>query len=412
MRAVGVHVFAGGFTMGVKRVMEVECQLEAHGFGLESAEKSVGVPTVNREDAKWPRMSGQLCFGNPRCTGFSCVTAGLDETSHGPWSRQTVDARQLVEYAAGHFDVIVWESVQQAYTVGKPLLDHMIKEWLAPNHYRIAHLFINAASFGNVQNRKRYFMVAYRDDRPFNVVPPVISPYYPVAYDVLWSRRDRVTRPMKLRVSEDYDADCYTQLNEDEIAAVPYLPNGWSLNTLARYGTHLLTERHQRKWRERQSGMPFSMHCPYRANYLRHFPTLTSSAGRTIHPEHDRACTVGELSAVMGWGDTIPRGPHPVAQLAKGVVPAVGEWLAEQVKRYVDGHWPRDEDWESTFDSSRGEWIGGDASGKLEKTIDLTRYVGQDFDRERYDVTDEVLFRHRLHVDGRVRERAGERHGP
>jgi len=43
-RALGVHVFAGGFTAGVKRVFEVDAQLEVHGLGVRTAEEIWEVP--------------------------------------------------------------------------------------------------------------------------------------------------------------------------------------------------------------------------------------------------------------------------------------------------------------------------------------------------------------------------------
>jgi len=115
MKAVGCHVFAGGFTMGVKRVFDVECQLESHGFGKETCEAVAKVPFVNRPDANWPDVEAQFLYGNPRCTGFSCITSGYDEDTHGPWAKQTEDIHQLCNYAAGRYDIIIWESVQQAF---------------------------------------------------------------------------------------------------------------------------------------------------------------------------------------------------------------------------------------------------------------------------------------------------------
>jgi site-specific DNA-cytosine methylase len=381
MKAIGIHVFAGGFSMGVKEVMPVECQLEVHGFGTESAEQVAGVPVINAKFEKWPKLKAEFAFGNPRCTGFSTITSGYGEDTHGAFAKQTCDIQELCKYSAGKFDIVVWESVQQATTVGRPLIDWAIKDCFKPKKYRIAHVFINAASFGNVQQRKRYFFVAYRNDKQFNIMPPTISPWKPMLYDAIYSLRNRESNEVKAN-SIDYNFDSHLEITPDEKATLPHLPNGWDVNTLARYHYDVLPQRWKDVWDFRASDMPFSLHCMHRANWLRPSATMHSGAGRIVHPDLDRPLTIGELSRIMGWPD-IPRGKMPIPQLAKGIVPAVGTWLAEQAKLYLDGFWGN-EDWESVYNPFNCEWEGDNANGTLEKTFDMTQFIGHQFDIERY----------------------------
>ena len=398
LTAVGIHVFAGGFTRGVLDAgWKVPVQLEKHGFGLETTESMNGVPTIN--DANWPRVEGRVAFGNPRCTAFSTITSGdryVEGNTHGAWAKQTCDIHELCQYSAGHYDFVIWESVQQAYKAsGREMVDFLIKEHFADKRYRVAHLFINAATFGNCQQRKRYFFVAYRDCYKFNVEPPPLpqGPYYPVLWDVIKESRNIEGRESRLRAGE-YDEDCYTNLTEDEWAVVSKLPNGWSLQQMAQYDYDSLTPKFKRVWDERMSDLPFSLHGIVRLNWLRPCPTLHSSAGRFLHPRLHRPLTVGELSKIMGW-PRIPVGDRPVAQIAKGIVPAIGEWLTRQVELSINDHWGND-DWESSYDDSDHEWKGRDTTGQLEKTIDMTRYAGKLFDEGRYD--DEALSGNRLDV--------------
>lgn len=393
MNAVGIHVFAGGFTMGVKKVMPVTCQLEKHGFGLKTAEEVVGVPCINGKD--WPDVDAQFAFGNPRCTGFSTITSGYDETTHGPWAKQTCDVHDLCNYAAGRYDVICWESVQQAYTTGRPLLDYLTHDVFAPKGYRIAHLFINAATFGNCQQRKRYFYVAYRGSKAFNITPPDIKLHYSVLYDAIWNLRDRETREQIKNSSDEYDFDTYIKLTDNEKASAEVLPNGWCLNALAKHATQDLPDAFYDKWIMRNSPMPFSLHCIHRANWLRPCSTIHSSSNRIIHPDLNRPLTVGEISHIMGWDGKIPLEASPIAQLAKGIVPAVGEWLTEQVVAYLNNDWGSD-DFESTYNDKTCTWEGKDSTGQLQKTFDLTRYFGKQFDMARYEL--DVPQKHRLNI--------------
>lgn len=397
-KAVGIHVFAGGFTAGVQAAgWDVGAQLETHNFGLDTARAMCGVECVNDKDAKWPAVEARMAFGNPRCTGFSTITSGYGDDTHGPWAKQTCDIHQMCKYAAGRYDIIVWESVQQAFSVGKPLLDYLRDEYFVPKNYRIAHVMINAATFGNAQQRKRYFFVAYRDCFKFNIDPPDISPYYPVLYDAIWEDRDRETHEADLHTKEyDYDEDSYVRLTPDEKLIVPRLPNGWDVNTLGRYDYEALPETYKFKWQYRTSDLPFSLHSCVRTNWLRPCPTLHSSCVRFIHPWHHRPLTVRELCKVMGWPITKPEGPNPAAQIAKGIVPTVGTWLAQQAALCIEGAWGQ-EDWQSSYNARTGEWVGEDATGAVEKTFDMTSYVGKFFDEERYDVG--ALRRHRFNVD-------------
>lgn len=407
--AVGIHVFAGGFTRGVLDAgWKVPVQLEVHNFGLETTEKMNGVPSINDENARWPDVEGLMSFGNPRCTAFSTITNGAkyeDSNSHGAWAKQTCDIHQMCEYSAGRFDFVVWESVQQAYKAsGRELVDHLVREVFAPKHYRVAHLFINAATFGNAQQRKRYFFMAYRDCYKFCIQPPSIAFHYPVVYDVIWDRRDRQTRPADLSMA-DYDEDSHCDLRPDEWAVVPELPCGWGMHALARYRYDVLTERQKAKWDTRASELPFSLHGISRTNWLRPCPTMHSGVCRFIHPSKHRPLTVGEMAALMGW-PTIPVGPYPNKQIVKGICPEVGQWLVQQVELSYSGHWGSD-DWESSYDARDAEWKGGDATGKLEKIFDMTQYVGYDFDLARYP--DEALMIFDPHAEPLTRFRRATR---
>lgn len=398
LKAVGCHVFAGGFTLGVRQVMQVEDHLETHGFGIETAEKVVGVRVTNCEDYReWPALSGNMLFGNPRCTGFSCITSGCKESAHGPWSKQTIDIHELSDYAAkGGYDAIVWESVQQAYTgTGKALIDWLIERHYAPAGYRVAHILLNAASFGNAQQRKRYFFVAYKNDKAFNITPPKISSFYSTTYDAIWNLRDRITREAKDR--DDFDADTYVKLSPHEKRCAERLPNGWNLNMLANYDYDALPDKFKKTWDTRTSKMPFSLHCIHRLQWLHPFPTIHSGASRWIHPWYNRPITVLEAATAMGWGGLVPIGRAPIPQIGKGIVPDIGRWLAEQVKLYLTDAWGGD-DWESSYDHVEGEWKGRDTHGELEKTFNMTKYVGHYFDAERYHY-DARIPRHRWNVD-------------
>jgi site-specific DNA-cytosine methylase len=388
MKAVGIHCFAGGFTLGVRDVVPVVGQLEIHNFGVDTC-KAAGIEFMNAENweawndyrSKWEGCS--FCFGNPRCTSFSSFSSGANSTVRGPEAKPTQDIWDLCRFGvSANLDVIAFESVQQCYTVGRPLLDRLRDELFAPRHYRIAHVFVCTAAEGNAQKRRRYFFVAYHDDRRFNVLKPELAEYGVTVGDVLGQPHLVSMTPRECHLygkrNYNYDASCYTRLTADESDMLPYLEQGWDFNRLGHtYKDDLrkVNMMYYKRWRERVSDIPFSLHCPTRLRWNGRSPTISSTSGRFIHPLRDRPLTVGEIAALMGWPKGhIPVGPDPVAQIGKGVVPATGRWLAEQIVLCLNDDWAT-EDFESSYNHINATWYGGDATGKLEKAFNLTCYI-------------------------------------
>lgn len=381
-RAVGAHVFAGGFTRGVQQHgdFNVEEQLEIHDLGRDTVERKLGVRVVRAERWEdWPRRQCDLLYGNPRCTGFSCVTSGCGDNSHGPWSRQTKDAHDIMKYTVSLGDdapaVVCWESVQQAYSVGKPLLDYMLEEYLAPMGYRVAHLFINAGSFGNAQQRRRYFMVAYRGHGNFNVSLPELPQYKTTLRNAIEHLESAQTRLFDMR-DEEYEPDASLDLpwlGGEWREMLKLLPTGFSFNTFAKYHTDKLPPLMREKWEDRSSELPFSMHCPYRLAYDVACPTLWGSC-QYVHPKFDRLLTIRELSIIMGWDGYTPIGPKPIPQIVKGIVPAVGCWLAEQARLYLDGAWDGADDYASKYNAKTRVFEEALHTDR-EKVFNLTDYA-------------------------------------
>lgn len=410
-KALGCHAFAGGFTFGVMKVMRVDAHLEVFGLGKDTIE-AVGLQYIQSdkeitdslvsENQIWPARHARdvsFLFGNPRCTGFSCLTGGCSKEAHGAWSKQTLDIHQLMRYGvANNIPVICWESVQQAYTVGKPMLNYLIDTLLIPNGYRVAHLFINASTFNNAQNRKRYFFLTYKADKNFNIKAPrdVPKKYRTVTDVILTDEFKKYTpipgKPMATRAL--YTHDTYDARVAVDQLIIPYLPWNFDVNGLLRYydpELEHLPSRYQDVWQTRTSEMPFSLHSLHRLHPLTKMPVISGSAARYVHPMLDRCITVRECARLMGWPkEIVPIGYSPFGQIGKGIVPAVGTWLAEQVVAYLDNEWG-DADWESSYDEENGMWVGNrfedDPIKPVEKVFNLTRYAPPIIKKEQDDGT-------------------------
>lgn len=363
---IAIHSFAGGFTSGVQRVFPVNYQLETHGFGIETAE-SLGVPVINRPFTEWPLYPARFVFGNPRCNAFSC-TSSLGQ--HGQWMPSTRDIHELCDYGIrAKADIIIWESVQQAYTHGEELRKHLID---LLQGYRIVHIFMNTATWGNAQIRRRYFFVAYKQGRNFNIVPPELKQAGTVK-DAIWNMRHITVREF----DGEWTVDTYRRISKLEHQVMPYLHVMNDINDECYMHEERIKEHCPdiyQKWITRRSHIPFSIHCIIKLGWDRESPSLCNSCSRLIHPEFHRLVTPRECAAIMGWKH-LPIGNDMFAQIAKGIVPDVGEWLAQQVQLYFEDHWGN-EDFESMFDMSQKTWVGRYFTNEpREKIFDMTRYV-------------------------------------
>jgi len=160
------------------------------------------------------------------------------------------------------------------------------------------------------------------------------------------------------------------------MAVIPYLREHENLHNIARRDPmqlRMASPKFYETWTTRVSEIPFGVQSIYRLRWDHATSTLRGGSGNLIHPSLNRGLTVRELSSLMGWPD-IPRGPDPIAQIGKGIVPVIGEWLAEQVEFCLIDVW-NGADWESSFNPKTLAWEGRDTHHQIEKVFNLTRYV-------------------------------------
>lgn len=176
MKAIDVHGFGGGFTLGVAQAgYELVAKKGREvGFGvlnvLANRHLLPGDWEVESGDpSQWVPEEADLVFGNPPCSGFSTLSRkdfrGMDSTiNECMW--------ELVRYA-GHVapKIVAWESVQQAFRQGRPLMQALRVELeeISGKRYNLYHVLHNNASLGGASIRRRYFWVAVREDIEFGV---------------------------------------------------------------------------------------------------------------------------------------------------------------------------------------------------------------------------------------------------
>lgn len=170
MRAVDVHGFGGGFTLGaVQAGWELVAKKSRYvGFGVLNTLANRQLLGDHWESQAEPpdhwtvEDDVQMVFGNPPCSGFSTLSP---KKFRGEDSVINECMWELVTYAGRVSpEIVIFESVQQAYTQGRGLMRQLRDklEEMTGLRYQLYHVLMNNASTGGCSIRKRYFWVASR----------------------------------------------------------------------------------------------------------------------------------------------------------------------------------------------------------------------------------------------------------
>lgn len=377
-RAIDALGFAGGMTLGiVQSGFELVAKRELPGgFGVPNCEANRHLLGDNwRTEISpaqdWTPVSAELLFGNPPCSGFSPMT---DNKHRGVDSKINHCMWEFIAYGAKvRPQVIVMESVRQAFTIGRVLMQTLRDrlEQRTGLRYDQYHVMQDALELGGAARRPRYFMVL--SQIPFGVEYPPRG-RVPLLRDV-WSdlrdhpltwesqpyRRPATWWSQKARGSNTtFDGhqnhrgvpieralDLY-QLAENNGG----WPAGWSVGRVAEHcydtlgklpdsWTHMIPKLLTVKPGRPRFHMGFASITRWDPN--KHGRVIMGSAlDMVMHPWEARTITHREAARVMGFPDDwrilpLKRNAGLRATWGKGVSVQCGRWIGEQVIHALDG---------------------------------------------------------------------------
>lgn len=324
-KAVGAYIFAGGFTVGVRRAgFDVLAHLEDGDFGVASSRLNHPGVRVYQDPGAWPlaslaRESPDLVYCNPPCSVFSLAgysprygsgSAQSDKWRSDPLTDCFRRSCGLAESLSPR--VLAVESVQQAFTRGHDLVWGAARRFVELG-YSVDFVLLDAARVGLPQRRRRAFLVATR-----------------VAID--W-RYDRNSPSVTVRdaidglVDSDPELPGMSKFYRDSLEMT--LP-GEEL----RAGFERLTAGREvvRNARGQVAGRPAFVY--RRMAWDDVAPTLLGGP-RYFHPDEDRHLSVREFQVLCGYPPDYELSGNidsKYAQVAKAVTPTVGYWLASNVR--------------------------------------------------------------------------------
>lgn len=375
-RAVDALGFAGGMTLGiVQSGLELVGKRELPGgFGVPNCEANRHLLGDNWKtevsDARdWSPVSAELLFGNPPCSGFSPMT---DNKHRGIDSKINKCMWEFIAYGAKvRPQVIVMESVRQAYTLGRPLMQTLRTklEERTGLRYDQYHVMQDALELGGAARRPRYFMVL--SQIPFGVEYPYV-PRFPLLRDV-WSdlrdhpltweqqpyRRPATWWSAKARGTNTTFDGHQTHVGlpirraldlYEMVSSNGGWPAGWSIGRVAEHcyrstgklpdsWTHMIP-----KLIKKDFHMGFASITRWDPNKFGRV-IMGSALDMVLHPWEARTITHREAARVMGFPDDwriLPLRRHSGlrATWGKGVSVQCGKWIGEQVVASLDGSPP------------------------------------------------------------------------
>lgn len=326
--AVGAYIFAGGFTLGVRKHFDVQAHFEESMYGVQSSVKANPGLEVFDKEQFWPldRFHGvDFLYCNPPCAPFSQAGA----TMRGGNDAWKTDPRLkcwrncFVALEAIQPKVFAIESVVRALTAARSFVGELAV--LAHQMgYAVTHVLMDAQNHGMAQRRKRYFFVAHKVALDFQ--PPVGEPC--TVYDLL----ETVTDPG------------YTPKWKDPVqeALMPFCPSHFSFRKI--WEEYYTTEGRGRNAQGGIVGRPRLF--IHRVDGHGTIGTITGDY--FVHPSLDRFMGINELKVLNGfpedyWFEGNPAGHFSL--LSRGVCPPVAEWLAENVARAIDNDEPVEDVW-------------------------------------------------------------------
>ena len=314
--ALGVYIFAGGFSVGVRKHFDVVAHLEDGMFGVETVRQNLKIP-VHTEPEDWPLKKyrgADFVFANPPCAPWSACSAGRQVS----WQDDPRVA--CMHQIVGLLDtvaprVLAIESVRPFFTKGRGLVDLLIERGNQRGYHATVAL-VEASRHGVAQVRPRLFFVLSRVRFDWRL--PQASEVH--VKDVL---RQKFKSHTEIRLGPQYDRVVrHTRPGERAARVFDRLYPKRVLAGMENGGKVVGRPSFQLQRLDPDG-----------------FCSVLTGDCRKIHPTENRMITVEEAAALSGFPLSyrfVGKVGAQTQQIAKGVMPPVGAYLAWEVARALE----------------------------------------------------------------------------
>ena len=355
LTAIDCQSFAGGFSLGVVQAgfNLIGKREHAGGFGSPAMLGNRHLLGYEWEleagdAATWTPLEADLVFGNPPCSGFSNRSVSIrgkqDDGSIAKIQFRGVDSVanscmwDLVRYAAKcNPKIVMFESVQGAYTKGKSLMQELRRELetLTGQTWALYHVLHNVADLGGAQARPRYFWVASRI--PFGVTIPAAEAR--TARDRIADLQDKPLGSVPGHVIVDSVQSARITELASKAAWLPDETSGHAYARAVEQGVDLDL------WNAPLvSDKGTTQFAPRRMSYDKPSRVLAGDAPmKVVHPELPRNLTHREIARLSGFPDEWSCDPYIAKKgnlyfWGKGICVEAGQWIASAAHAAIEGN--------------------------------------------------------------------------
>lgn len=323
-RAIGIHIYAGGFTAGLKDHFDIKGQWEEGDWGSETFELNFPkIPHPKKRD-RWPivehRSNVELVYTNPPCAPWSAAGSKLGLADpRVEFTDNCVNTGLELQP-----DFFVWESVCRAMTQGRPKVEESAKKFIDEG-YAVTALMTNTVLHGAAQARERFHFIAHKYDLDLKV-PEVLPSDIKTVRDVIGDLEFSANIPNDfnhyVRVANEKERHVLSRLGQGE---------GWEKGY----------ERAISEGLEARKARFITGRLIYDA------PSWTMvDISAVVHPTQDRGITIREAARLGGYPDWFKFYEYDnrhqdfngarKEDVTQAVMPVIGDFLGKMFNKALD----------------------------------------------------------------------------
>lgn len=314
LKALGINIYGGGFTLGVLNHFQVLAQLEEIDLGKKTFDLNFAGLARPLDIKEWgsyidAHKGTPFVFANPPCAPWSSANTHPGKTKASRFLDQRLALTGHTYQAAQEIRPLVFisESVENAYNIGKSHYDPFVESWMKLG-YSVTLFLTDAILHGAPCQRRRFHFIAHKDELQLGQVPRLERAA--TVRDAIWD----------LRLDKTFGTVPQHQpqaMHPNIMKLLPHVPPGGVVRRIAMMapgypgpGVGFLVKK---------------FHWDY--------PSHTMVGFGFAHPDGKRMITFREAMRMCTYPDTFLA--HAPVEAVDAVLPIVGDFLAGVAKRTI-----------------------------------------------------------------------------
>lgn len=182
LKALGINIYGGGFTLGVLHHFDVIGQWEEINLGRRTFDLNFGgrIPRpLKREEWQPHDLTGKvhLVYANPPCAPWSMANTHVGKTKASRFLDKRLALTKHTYEAALTMrpDVFISESVEAGYNIGASHYDQYVEMWMRAG-YAVTFFLSDAILQGAPCTRRRFHFIAHRHKLQLGSPPSLMRP--------------------------------------------------------------------------------------------------------------------------------------------------------------------------------------------------------------------------------------------